>query len=141
MGVISILLIVLTVVLVLVIFWREGYWVSRQRRWQEELEQRVKEEREQAIKQSRAVLGGKFTEQLTPYLPDFQYDPTEARFIGDPVDLVVFPGLAQKAPQKVVFIEVKTGKSRVSPVQKMIRELIRDGKVEWEEIRLSGMEE
>ncbi len=141
MELISILLIILAVVLVLVLFWREGYWASRQRHWEEGLEKRVKEEREQAIKQSRAVLGGKFSEQLTPYLPEFQYDPTEARFIGDPVDLIVFPGLAEKSPQKVVFVEVKTGKSRVSSVQKMIRDLIRDGKVDWEEIKLSGMEE
>ena len=41
--------------------------------------------RRQAISRSRAVLGGRFTEQLAPYLPEFKYDPTEARFIGSPV--------------------------------------------------------
>src|SRR5271169_4600999 len=56
--------------------------------WSAEVERSSK----QAINQSRAVLGGKFTEQMAPYLPEFKYDPTEARFIGSPIDFVVFPG-------------------------------------------------
>ncbi len=54
--------------------------------------------RKSAITQSRSVLGGKFTEQIAPYLPDFKYDPTEARFIGTPFDLIIFPGLAMRRP-------------------------------------------
>jgi len=33
---------------------------------------------------SRAVLGGQFSEQLAPFLPDFKYLPTECRFVGKP---------------------------------------------------------
>src|SRR5690554_3973524 len=65
------------------------------RSWQEAeiiaLEQEKKKIRQSAITQSRAVLTGKFTEQMTPYLPEFKYDPTEARFIGTPIDMIVFP--------------------------------------------------
>ena len=43
-----------------------------------EMSRRVSDSRREAIKQSRAVLGGRFTEQMTPYLPEFSYDPTEA---------------------------------------------------------------
>ena len=100
-------------------------------RWEEE----VGKERESAIAQSRAVLGGKFVEQLAPYLPEFKYDPTEARFIGTPIDLIVFPGLARGEPEQVVFIEVKSGKrNRLTPQEKKIRELIEKGKVSWESI-------
>ena len=63
--------------------WRE----IEVQKWEEET---VKATRE-AVIQSRAVLGGKFVEQLAPYLPEFKYDPTEARFIGSPIDLIVFP--------------------------------------------------
>ena len=101
----------------------------------EEWETETEQARRTAISRSRAVLGGKFTEQLVPYFPDFQYDPTEARFIGSPVDLIVFPGLATGDPQEIVILEVKTGpSSQLTAAQKKIRQLIEDGMVRWDEI-------
>ncbi len=94
----------------------------------------IAETRKSAISQSRAVLGGKFTEQLVPFFPDFQYDPTEARFIGSPIDMIVFPGLAQGDPQEIVILEIKTGNSQLTPVQKKIRQLVEDGMVRWDEV-------
>ena len=94
---------------------------------------KVEEARRDAIGRSRAVLGGRFTEQMAPYLPEFRYDPTEARFIGSPVDLVVFPGLAGDEPQEIVFVEVKAGaRPRLSPREQRVRELVEAGKVRWE---------
>ena len=115
----------------------------RFRQWQETERQRWEAEIEKACKaaiaQSRAVLGGKFVEQLAPYLPEFKYDPTEARFIGSPIDLIVFPGLATGNPQEIVIIEVKTGKSsHLTPEERKIRQLIEDGMVRWELIQQPG---
>ncbi len=94
--------------------------------------------RQSAISQSRAVLCGKFTEQLAPYLPEFRYDPTEARFIGSPIDLVVFPGLASGDPQEIIIMEIKSGKNcQLTPQQQKIRRLIEDGMVRWELIEHS----
>ena len=112
----------------------------RFREWQNTEELRWLEERERAVKeaisQSRAVLGGKFTEQMAPYLPEFRYDPTEARFIGSPVDLIVFPGLSRGDPEEIVIMEIKTGKtSSLTPQQRKIRQLIEDGMVRWELIQ------
>jgi predicted Holliday junction resolvase-like endonuclease len=108
------------------------------RHWQTELEQG----RKSAVVQSRAVLGGRFTEQLAPYLPEFTYDPTEARFIGTPVDMVVFPGLAQGDPQEIVILEIKSGKNlQLTPQQKKIRQLIEEGMVRWQEIHRPSEEE
>jgi predicted Holliday junction resolvase-like endonuclease len=99
--------------------------------WQTETEQA----RRTAINQSRAVLGGKFTEQMVPYFPDFRYDPTEVRFIGSPVDMIVFPGLARGDPEEIVILEVKTGpSSQLTAPQKKIRQLIEEGMVRWDEI-------
>ena len=109
----------------------------RFRQWQEAERQRWEEEREkvkrEAITQSRAVLGGKFTEQMAPYLPEFNYDPTEARFIGSPIDLIVFPGLAQGDPREIVIMEIKAGRTvQLTPQERKIRQLIEDGMVRWE---------
>jgi len=110
------------------------------RQWQETERLRWEEERQrtarEAIAQSRAVLGGKFVEQLAPYLPEFRYDPTEARFIGSPIDLIVFPGLATGDPKEIVIMEIKTGKtSQLTPQERKIRQLIEDGMVRWELIQ------
>ena len=51
-----------------------------------------KEIRRDAVNRSRAVTVGKVTEHIAPYLPDFGYNPKDARFIGSPVDFVVFDG-------------------------------------------------
>lgn len=112
---------------------------KRFRNWQEEetlkWQETVGQARKSAISQSRAVLGGKFTEQMVPFFPDFKYDPTEVRFIGSPIDMVVFPGLAKGDPEEVVILEIKTGKSAgLTPVQKKIRQLIEDGMVRWDEV-------
>ncbi|MHB8105164.1 MAG: Holliday junction resolvase-like protein [Dehalococcoidales bacterium] len=113
--------------------WRDAEVVK----WQADMDQA----RKSAVSQSRAVLGGKFTEQMVPFFPDFQYDPTEVRFIGSPIDMVVFPGLAQGDPQEVVILEVKTGKNAgLTAVQKKIRQLIEDGMVRWDEIHQKGEE-
>ena len=116
------------------------------RQWQETEKLRWKEEKERAIReaitQSRAVLGGKFVEQLAPYLPEFKYDPTEARFIGSPIDLIVFPGLASGEPEEIVIMEIKTGKtSQLTPQERKISQLIEDGMVRWELIRKPREEE
>jgi predicted Holliday junction resolvase-like endonuclease len=115
------------------------------RQWQETEKLRWEEEREKAIKeaiaQSRAVLGGKFVEQLAPYLPEFKYDPTEARFIGSPIDLIVFPGLASGDPEEIVIMEIKTGKTgQLTPQERKIRKLIEDGMVRWELIQKTSEE-
>ena len=44
-------------------------------------------------------------------MPDFRYDPGDSRFLGSPVDFVVFAGLWEADEvEQIVFVEVKTGK-------------------------------
>ncbi len=110
------------------------------REWQEAEALMWEAEKDAAVKsgitQSRAVLGGKFTEQLVPYLPEFKYDPTEARFIGNPIDMIVFPGLSRGDPEEIVILEIKSGKTgQLTPQERKIRQLIEEGMVRWELIQ------
>ncbi len=102
------------------------------RAWEARLPDIKKETREK----SRTVLTGLFSEQLAPFLPDFPYRPNEVRFIGNPVDFVVFRGIEEKEPREVVILEVKSGASRLSTIQRKIRDVIRAGKVSWAEYRV-----
>ena len=128
----TIIIIALSAVIValILLLWRTRVVMSQRT---EEADNRIAKSRQQAISQSRAVLGGHFMEQMTPYLPEFSYDPTEARFIGSPIDLIVFPGLSQDAPTEIVIMEVKSGKRpRLTSREKRIQELVEMGKVRFE---------
>jgi predicted Holliday junction resolvase-like endonuclease len=117
-----------------------AYWLGnrfgsfrRDRYWELELPNH----RRDAIVKSRAVLGGQFSEQLAPFLPDFNYLPTECRFVGKPIDLIVFKGMDDKDINEIVFVEVKSGKSKLSSSEKKLKEAIEKKKVRWEEYRIS----
>ena len=92
--------------------------------------------RKDAIMRSRAVLGGHFSEQLAPYLPDFEFLPNECLFMGKPIDFIVFKGMDEKNIEEVVFVEVKSGKARLSPQEKNLKEAIDNKKVRWVEYRI-----
>jgi predicted Holliday junction resolvase-like endonuclease len=89
-----------------------------------------------AIQRSQAVTIGKVSEQLVPFLPDFHFNPKDARFLGSPVDLVVFDGLDEGQVRRVVFIEVKTGTSGLSGRERQVRDAIQARRVEWTELRV-----
>ncbi len=95
-----------------------------------------KEIRKEAIEKSRVVLEGKFKEQLAPFLPEFKFNPTDARFIGSPVDFVVFDGAAERDIKKIIFLEVKSGKSKLTEKENQIKENIEKRRVEFKELRI-----
>lgn len=92
--------------------------------------------RKDAIMKSRAVLGGHFTENLAPYFPDFPFLPTECRFVGKPIDFIVFKGMDEKTISEVVFVEVKSGNAKLSPQEKNLKEAIDKKRVRFEEYRI-----
>jgi predicted Holliday junction resolvase-like endonuclease len=99
------------------------------------LPDRLAAEREDAVRRSRAVLGGQLAEQLAPFLPGFPFDPTEIRFIGKPVDFIAFRGVSAGKVEEVVFVEVKSGASALSKVERSLREAVESGRVSWIEYR------
>ena len=94
--------------------------------------------RQDALARSQAVIAGKVHEQLLPYLPGFPFNPKDARFLGSPVDLLVFDGLDAGRLDRVVFVEVKTGGSALSSRERQLRNAVREGRVEWIEYRGPG---
>jgi predicted Holliday junction resolvase-like endonuclease len=91
--------------------------------------------RKNAVDQSRAITRGQIYEQLVPYLPEFAFNPKDAQFLGKPVDFVVFDGLDEGEVRRVVFVEVKTGASKLTSRERLVRDAVRAGRVEWTEIR------
>jgi predicted Holliday junction resolvase-like endonuclease len=92
--------------------------------------------RQDAVQRSLAVTTGKVYEQLLPYLPDFPFNPKDVRFLGSPVDFVVFDGLSDGQVSRVVFVEVKTGGAELSVRERRVRDAVSDHRVEWHELRV-----
>lgn len=120
----------LTALIIALVFLLAGYlWGKR----------KVSQVKKQALQRQRPILGGLFSEQIAPLLPDFPKDLkiSEARFVGKPIDFLFFKGMDEKNISDVVFVEVKTGKSALSLVERKLRDAIRDKRVEWREYRIS----
>jgi len=103
--------------------------------WREKYEKQI---REDAIRRSTAIVKGRVAEQFVPFLEQFKYNPRDARFIGSPVDYIVFDGLSEDRDITIVLLEVKTGRSQPNKRERRIMNAVRNGRVRWETIRLNN---
>ncbi|MFW9943481.1 MAG: Holliday junction resolvase-like protein [Candidatus Sifarchaeia archaeon] len=99
--------------------------------------------RRDASKRSRYVLKGKIAEHMVPLLSDiFRYNPADARFIGAPIDYLIFDGYTavkdgkSELPITLVLADVKTGDARLNRTERKIMEAVEAGRVKWETIRI-----
>jgi len=99
--------------------------VRRARRLREELED------ETYHRQSLSTTYGRITEQWFPLMDAYPYDPQGFRFLGSPVDGIQFE------EDRVVIVEFKTNRSRLSENQKRIKRLVEEGHVYWEEFHFT----
>ena len=87
--------------------------------------------REGSLRRSESTRYGQITEQFMPFISDYPYDSKQFRFLGSPIDGVQFE------EDKIVMIEFKSAGSQLSTRQRRIRNLVREGKVDFQEIRVS----
>lgn len=98
--------------------------------------------REDALSRSRAVLKGKLAEQLAPIFKVFGYAPSDARFIGNPIDYVIFDNYTkvkeriEDVPITIVLADVKTGEAGLTYEQRRIKEGVEKGLVQFKIIRM-----
>jgi predicted Holliday junction resolvase-like endonuclease len=104
-----------------------------------DFQRQIKEATKRSVDQSRSTLKGQIAEQMAPVLPGFSYLPADARFLGDPIDYVVFNGRTNLANNgtddqklEIVLLEVKHGKSKLTPVQRAIAAAVEQGRVRFE---------
>lgn len=95
-----------------------------------------REIRRDAVERSGAAIRGRVSETFAPYLPGFELEPKDARFLGTPVDFVVFDGHGEGRCDRVVFVEVKSGGATLSPIERQVRDAVIAGRVEWREVRV-----
>jgi predicted Holliday junction resolvase-like endonuclease len=93
--------------------------------------------RREAVAGSQAAVAGRVFERVAPYLPGFGYNPRDIRFVGDPVDFVVFDGLSEGNVRNVVFVEVKTGDGELNGNERRVKAAITERRVEWSLFRVN----
>jgi predicted Holliday junction resolvase-like endonuclease len=97
--------------------------------------------RKDSVNRSRSTLKGKIAEQMAPVLPDFGFNPADARFIGSPVDYIIFDGLTRVADDKendiqIVFMDVKKGSGALTRTQRLIKQAVEKKTVAWKTMRI-----
>ena len=68
-------------------------------------------------RKSSEVRTGQMVEKMLPFTKDFKHNPRQAQFLGNPIDYIVF------GDECITFVEVKTGKARLSQTQQKIKKL------------------
>ena len=95
------------------------------------LEKNKKLTTEKAIITTRSVNIGKNLEKILPIMEDFKWQLPDCRFLGDPIDLLIFNGLSVNNIESISFIEVKSGKARLNKHQKLVKEAVEDNRVKY----------
>ncbi len=94
---------------------------------------RLQQAKKDVLDKSSQIVKGKVLEHFAPYFPNFPYNPQDARFLGAPVDFIVFDGLSEGELKQIVFVEVKTGSEtrKLPKREQMVKDCIEKGKVHW----------
>jgi len=81
-------------------------------------------------KKSSEVRLGHIAETLAPFLDQFDFEPEQCTFLGQPIDYISF------GDDEITFVEVKSGNSQLNKKQRHIRDLVKSKFVNWKEIRI-----
>lgn len=93
--------------------------------------------RKDTLDKSRAVLKGKIGEQIAVLLPEFPYMPSDARFIGNPIDYIVFDGYSEGKDINLILLDVKKGEhAKLNKNQKKIKEAVDNKRIRWKTLNL-----
>lgn len=103
---------------------------------EDDFKKKEKESRQDAVNRSRGVVNGKMWEHIIPFMKheEFPYDPSDARFIGAPLDFIIFDGASENDIKQVIFCEIKTGRSKLTTQENKLRKVVEAGNVIWRTI-------
>ncbi len=96
----------------------------------------MKKARNNSIKQSKSVILGGVYEKILPFLPKFPYKPKDMVFVWKGTDYIIFDGLSEWRLKKIIFMEVKSGRSQLNKNEKQIKNVILDKRVDYIEYRV-----
>lgn len=119
----------------------EEHYTDQMEIWKKtELEKTVKE----SVNKSRSILRGKTTEHFAPISEEFlkEFVPSDAKFIGSPIDYIIFSGAGsitdgEDKEIEIVFMDIKTGKAKLTKVQRAIKKAVEERRIRWKTLELT----
>jgi predicted Holliday junction resolvase-like endonuclease len=85
-----------------------------------------------AEKTAHAVNLGKIVEKIAPSFASFAYSAGDCRALFEPIDYLIFSGLASRGTvDALIFVDVKSGKARLTATQRNIKERVEAGAVKF----------
>lgn len=84
-------------------------------------------------KKSSETRLGQISEHLIPFLDKCRHDPKNMHFLGNPIDYLVF----DFDQGEITFLEIKSGNSKPSKRQKVVKNIIKTGRIKYEEMRIN----
>ena len=104
---------------------------------------KVEEIKKDSINRSRSILRGKALEQFVAFSGDClsQFSPSDFRMMGSPIDVIIFDGVSDiidgnEKDVTVYLCDVKSGKSKLSKVQRAIKKAIEEKRIEWKTLEM-----
>ncbi|MCY4011134.1 MAG: Holliday junction resolvase [Gammaproteobacteria bacterium] len=102
-----------------------------------EVEAARAEGRADSRQRAKSVNLGQAIEQFVPWMTDYPFNPRDSRFLGNPIDYIVFAGLRESDDvDEVVFVEVKSGRSQLTKRERSLRDAIEEGRVRHLTVRV-----
>jgi predicted Holliday junction resolvase-like endonuclease len=114
-------------------------WLLKLRKREQEIEEESASIDEKVRGRIDTSVKTRIGQVMQNILPQFSaYRPDEMRWLGDPVDWVVFDGKQSGTIKEVVFMEGKsTDRTLLSPIQRELRRAVTEKRVAFRTISLS----
>lgn len=101
-----------------------------------------------SLSASRNTIKGQISEKFCPFQENFPYTPHDCTFLGKPIDFIVFHNIEKYRDNEdgvsiddieIIFLEIKTGKSSLTKVEKAIKHAILNKRIRFETYRYDGI--
>jgi predicted Holliday junction resolvase-like endonuclease len=90
---------------------------------------------------SYSTLKGKSAENLLPFYRNFPFNSQDTRFVGSPIDLIIFDGLSEPEREIDIYIvEIKTGGSKLSKNQLRVKDAAENRRIIWRQINAEDLQ-
>ena len=116
----NIILSIIIFLILIILFISQSYYKNKIYKLQENLT------KTKSDKISLSTKYGQISEEFFPLEQSYPYNSKNFKFLGNPIDGIQFN------EDKIILVEFKTNKSKLSTKQRHIRNLINDKQVEFE---------
>lgn len=90
---------------------------------------------------TRNAIRGQITEEITPLFTNFPYTLSDCKFMGSPIDYIIFDGMSKlrdtgEGEITIILADVKVNTARLSKIQKAIKDALENNRIKFDEFKI-----